>query len=363
MGAGDRARGPHGRLQLRLGHRRARAAAALGRSPRSAASACTGCAAGSRRRPSPAARARPTRTRRRSTRSPPRRWARACPPTHASRVEREILGVSRRHARPELPAAPPARCSSSARARRSRSRTRSRATGRAGSRRPDFVGSTEFDRHFVLDLVSRRGRARPGDPRDPAAAGPSTARSRPRARSLRFTRYRHGGGRDGNVTAEHAERAQEHDRRHRHGDQPGRRRRRRRRRDHHPRPPARVDGDPLALPRGHRRGLRVPGRRGEPARRPRRLHPAARRRRGAAAPRPAHLPGRPAPALRRADARGGAADRGRRVPRRAPADRHDGRAQAVPLPRPVRRGEPAGASAGGHRSASSRTSRTRSTRT
>ena len=40
-----------------------------------------------------------------------------------------------------------------------------------------------------------------------------------------------------------------------------------------------------------------------------------------------------------------------------------GRAQAVPLPRAVRRREPAGAPAGRHRSASSRTSRTRSTPT
>ena len=158
--------------------------------------------------------------------------------------------------------------------------------------RPDFVGSTEFDRHFVLDLVSGEVELGPAI-RETHGGWTQYGAVPPKGAVLRFTRYRHGGGRDGNVTAGHADRAQEHDRRHRHGDQPGRRDRRRRRRDHHPRPPARVDGDPLALPRGHRRGLRVPGRRGEPARRARGLHPAARRRRRAAAPRPAHLPGRP----------------------------------------------------------------------
>ena len=80
VGAGRRARGPHRRLQLRLRHGGARAAAALGGRRRSAGTACTGCAAASPRRPRPDARAPPTSTRRRSTRSPPRRWARGCPP-------------------------------------------------------------------------------------------------------------------------------------------------------------------------------------------------------------------------------------------------------------------------------------------
>ena len=47
VGAGDGPRGPHRRLQLRLGHGGAGAAPALARSPRSPASARTGCAAGS----------------------------------------------------------------------------------------------------------------------------------------------------------------------------------------------------------------------------------------------------------------------------------------------------------------------------
>ena len=79
VGRRARARGPHGRLQLRIGHRRARAAGALASWPRSAGTACTGCAAGSRTRPPPAVPARPIRTPPRSMRSRPRRWARACP--------------------------------------------------------------------------------------------------------------------------------------------------------------------------------------------------------------------------------------------------------------------------------------------
>ena len=43
---------------------------------------------------------RPTRTRPRSTRSPPRRSARCCPASHSARAESEMLGVVRRHARP-----------------------------------------------------------------------------------------------------------------------------------------------------------------------------------------------------------------------------------------------------------------------
>ena len=122
------------------------------------------------------------------------------PSTHAARVEREILGVSRRHARPELPAAPPAGAQARHRARRSRSRTRSPATGRAGSARPDFVGSTEFDRHFVLDLVSGEVELGPAI-RETHGGWTQYGAVPPKGAVLRFTRYRHGGGREGNVTA------------------------------------------------------------------------------------------------------------------------------------------------------------------
>ena len=96
----------------------------------------------------------------------PRRWARACPSTHAARVEREILGVQRRHARPDLPAAPPP----GAQARHGRD---ARGPG-PGVRRLGALGVAPGLRR--LDRVRpplrarpglRRGRARPGDPRDP----------------------------------------------------------------------------------------------------------------------------------------------------------------------------------------------------
>ena len=122
------------------------------------------------------------------------------PATHAARIEREIVGVSDGTPGPDLPAAQPARCSSSARARRSRSRTRSRATGRAGSRATDFVGSTEFDRHFVVDLVSGEVELGPAI-RETHGGWTQYGAVPPKGAVLRFTRYRHGGGRDGNVTA------------------------------------------------------------------------------------------------------------------------------------------------------------------
>ena len=192
---------------------------------------------------------------------------------HRARDRRRL----RRHARPDLPAAQPAGAQAAdgrdARGPGPRVRRLGALGVAPGLRRLDRVRPPLRGRPRL-----GRGRARPGDPRDarrldavrrrPAQGrGPALHALPPRRRARR---QRHGG---------HAERAQEHDRRHRHRDQPGRRDRRRRRRDHHPRAPARVDGDPLALPRGHRRGLRVHGRRGEPARRARGLHPAARRRR------------------------------------------------------------------------------------
>ena len=158
--------------------------------------------------------------------------------------------------------------------------------------RDDFVGSTEFDRHFTLDLVSGEVEFGPAI-RETDGGWTQYGAVPPKGGVLRFTRYRHGGGRTGNVTAGTADGAQEHARRRRHRHQPHARRRRRRRRAARARARARVDGDPQPLPRGHRGGLRVHGRRGEPARGARGLHPAARGRRGAAAHRPARVPGRP----------------------------------------------------------------------
>ena len=253
--------------------------------PRSPASACTGCAAGSPRRRAPAAqRRRPTRTRRRSTRSPPRRSARACPSTHAVADRARDPRRLRRHARPDLPAAPPARCSSSAPGETLEVQDPDTGDWARWEWRDDFVGSTELDRHFTRRprLAARSSSARRSARR--AARWIQYGAVPPKGAVLRFTRYRHGGGRDGNVTADTLTVLKSTIAGVDTVTNPDAAQRRRRRRDHHPRAPARVDGDPLALPRGHRRGLRVPGRRGEPARRPRGLHPAARRRRGAAAP-------------------------------------------------------------------------------
>ena len=152
----------------------------------------------------PAAPARPTRTRRRSTRSPPRRWARGCRPRTPRAMEREILGVSDGTPGQIFPL----RHQPGAQARRGRDARgpgpRVRRLGALGAARPDFVGSTEFDRHFVLDLVSGEVELGPAI-RETDGGWTQYGAVPPKGAVLRFTRYRHGGGRDGNVTAEHAD--------------------------------------------------------------------------------------------------------------------------------------------------------------
>ena len=146
--------------------------------------------------------------------------------------------------------------------------------------REDFVGSTEFDRHFVLDQVSGEVEIGPAIRETDGGwtqygAVPAEGRRAallalpPRRRPARQHLRRRAG------------RAAQHDPRRRHGHEPARRRRRSRRRGARARAPARVDGDPHALPGRHRRGLRVPRRRGVAARGARRLHPAGGRRRRA----------------------------------------------------------------------------------
>jgi predicted phage baseplate assembly protein len=65
----------------------------------------------------------------------------------------------------------------------------------------DFVGSTEFDRHFVVDLVSGEIEFGPAI-RETSGRWAQYGAVPPKGAVLRMTRYRHGGGRDGNVTAE-----------------------------------------------------------------------------------------------------------------------------------------------------------------
>jgi predicted phage baseplate assembly protein len=65
--------------------------------------------------------------------------------------------------------------------------------------RDDFVGSTEFDRHFCLDLVSGTVELGPAI-REVDGGWTQYGAVPPKGAVLRFTRYRHGGGKQGNVT-------------------------------------------------------------------------------------------------------------------------------------------------------------------
>ena len=66
-------------------------------------------------------------------------------------------------------------------------------------RRDDFVSSTEFDRHFVLDPVSGEIEFGPAI-RETDGGWTQYGAVPPKGAVLRFTKYRHGGGRRGNVT-------------------------------------------------------------------------------------------------------------------------------------------------------------------
>ena len=178
---GDGARGPHGRLQLRLRHGRARAPAALGRRP--ARRAPPALAALPDRRDEPVrahrrdllARARDLLDLRGADGRPAARHARG-----ARSSARSSASPTARPARSSRCAT--SRCSSCRRARRSRSRTRSPATGRAGraartsSARPSSTATSCSTSSRARSSSARRS-ARP------TAAGRSTAPSRPRARS------------------------------------------------------------------------------------------------------------------------------------------------------------------------------------
>jgi predicted phage baseplate assembly protein len=66
--------------------------------------------------------------------------------------------------------------------------------------REDFVGSTEYDRHFGVDLVSGELEFGPAI-RETDGGWTQYGAVPPKGAVLRFSRYRHGGGRVGNVTA------------------------------------------------------------------------------------------------------------------------------------------------------------------
>jgi predicted phage baseplate assembly protein len=122
------------------------------------------------------------------------------PATHAARIDREILGVSDGtpgqvfplRYRPVLK--PGIGETLEVQDPESGDWARWEARG-------DFVGSTEFDRHFVVDLVSGEVELGPAI-REVHGGWTQYGSVPPKGAVLRFTRYRHGGGREGNVTAE-----------------------------------------------------------------------------------------------------------------------------------------------------------------
>ena len=191
---GRGARGPHRRLQLRLRHGRRSSCRRARRSSRWPATACTGCAAGSTTRPATAAPRRPTPSRRRSTRSPPASIGARLPATHASQITAEIARRLRRHAGPGLPAAQRARCSSPQAGETLEVQDPESGDWARWELRDDFVGSTEFDRHFTLDLVSGEVEFGPAI-RETDGGWTQYGAVPPKGAVLRFTRYRHGGGR------------------------------------------------------------------------------------------------------------------------------------------------------------------------
>jgi predicted phage baseplate assembly protein len=121
------------------------------------------------------------------------------PATHAARIEREIIGVSdgtpgQVHPLRNRPVLKPI-AGETLEVQDPESGDWARWEPRV-----DFVGSTEFDRHFVLDLVSGEVEFGPAI-RETHGGWTQYGSVPPKGAVLRFTRYRHGGGRDGNVTA------------------------------------------------------------------------------------------------------------------------------------------------------------------
>jgi predicted phage baseplate assembly protein len=66
--------------------------------------------------------------------------------------------------------------------------------------RPDFVTSTEFDRHYILNPVGGEVELGPAI-RETDGGWTQYGAIPPKGALMRFTRYRHGGGRPGNVAA------------------------------------------------------------------------------------------------------------------------------------------------------------------
>ena len=187
-GARRRARRPHRRLQLRQRRRRARSSR-----PRTGVQPSAGTAAHWIRCRVDRVDAR--RRRRRRLHAPAgdlldhRRADRRALPADARRARRRRAARrERRHARPDASAAPPP----AARARRRRdargAQAPSRATGSAWQRVESFAESGPRRPPLRARRRDRHGRARPGDPRAPTAAGRQYGAMPPKGAQLRISR-------------------------------------------------------------------------------------------------------------------------------------------------------------------------------
>jgi predicted phage baseplate assembly protein len=125
------------------------------------------------------------------------------PATHASREEREILGVSDGTPGQVFPLrhSPVLKLQGNETLEVRDPDSDSDSDWSRWEPRADFVGSTAFDRHFVVDVVSGEVELGPAI-RENHGGWTQYGAVPPKGAVLRFSRYRHGGGHDGNVTAD-----------------------------------------------------------------------------------------------------------------------------------------------------------------
>ena len=204
---GDRARRPHRRLQLRLGRDRAAAALApLAEHDRRPAR-LLGALPPRRRHALGRGERAASRTRPRSTRSPPARSAPSSPPRtpRATRPRCSARATARPASSFQLLYAPvleptPAEHLEVLDPERGED-------WQAWEQRESFAESGPDDRHYVLDAADGTIELGPAV-RSPDGSWRQYGRVPPARALLRMTGYRDGGGRRGNVTGGHAERAQ-----------------------------------------------------------------------------------------------------------------------------------------------------------
>jgi predicted phage baseplate assembly protein len=122
------------------------------------------------------------------------------PATHASRVDREILGTSDGTPGQVFPLRHHPVLKLNREIETLEVQDPESGDWARWESRPDFVGSTPFDRHYVLDVVTGEVELGPAI-RENHGGWTQYGAVPPKGALLRFTRYRHGGGRDGNVVA------------------------------------------------------------------------------------------------------------------------------------------------------------------